>query len=76
MDAVGQRLGGERAEHVLGRGPGEAEVVDGVAVVLGRPSSTAATVVTVPARPTNGAAASRMPGSCARDVLDVGVARR
>ena len=32
-----QRLGGERAEHVLGRVAGEHEVVDGVAVVGGEP---------------------------------------
>ena len=37
VDPVGQRLGGERAEHVLGGRPGQCEVVDPVAVVLGQP---------------------------------------
>ena len=53
VDAVRERLGGERAEHVLDRVAGESEVVDASRSYSARPISTAATVVIVPARPTN-----------------------
>ena len=70
-DAVGARLGGERAEHVLDGRPGQHEVVDAVAVVLGEPDLDRRGGRTVPASPTNARGVGQVPGCSRSDVVEV-----
>ena len=76
VDAVGPALGGEGAEHVLGGRPRQ-RGSGGCGRGRTRPArcSTAATVVTVPARPTSVARLGRTPGRSRATSCEVGLAR-